>query len=213
MPSPLRKLLFSSIITLSFFFFSLRVNAEGTKLDMGSLIRSGATYGEGTASLPSAVKELRSLQSFVAEADIMAPLSLHLGYRETMTQRLTMTYGDGHDENAEMYCTMMEIGVKMFLPFAVLQPWGGAGYLGGNISINRPRLRDNHGGGVIYARELEGLWGSYWHAGLDIMISPRAGLRAYYQKDTFETDQFRDFNNARMGGVLSRWQVGIVGGF
>ena len=145
--------------------------------------RTDLGYGEGEMKdfAHPAIASTGRLRSFYSSSDMGFPIAIHIGVRETFSQEASVSFGGNPVERGEIYFTVGEFGLKLFLPIPVLQFWVGAGYVAGFLSINNPRTRGNSTYLAAFEDETQGVWGSYLSGGLDLMIHKKVGIRGDFR--------------------------------
>jgi hypothetical protein len=203
---------------IAFFAFILSLHSAIAK-EGGSVLkglakynRVGYSYGEGRIEdlNPAAIERLPYFKSFGAETDFIFPLSIHVAFRETLTQDATIAFNGATSVRGEIYATTMDLGLKLAAPIPFFQPWIGAGYTAGIASISNPKTRNSDGAGVIWENETHNIWGNYWQAGIDFMFDENFGIRAGYQEDRFETDKYLNLGFQEVKFVQKRFYGSIV---
>ncbi len=194
---------------LSTFAQAEQKTANVTLKDMFKVVvqqRVSLAYGEGDfvgLNSPN-ISHLPRLKSFSGGNDVFTPISLHLGFRETYTQEAEMSFDGGAPTRGEIYFTLGELGLKIFLPLGFLQPWAGAGYLAGTGAFTNPRTRGNDTYLAAFESETSSVWGSYWHAGIDIMFIWNLGIRGFFQEDAIKTGRYSNLQASEGFSFLHR---------
>jgi hypothetical protein len=173
--------------------------------------RVAIAYSEGdlVGLNSSNISRLPRIKSFSAETDVFTPLSLHLGFSESYTQEAEMSFDGGAPTRGEIYLTTAQLGLKLFLPLGFLQPWAGAGYIGGTGAFTNPRTRGNDSYLAAFEKETSSVWGTYWHAGLDINFIWNLGIRGFFQEDAIKTGRYSNLQNSGGFSFLHR-RVGVA---
>lgn len=185
---------------------------EGVKFLVSK--RGSVTWGQGEINNLniSAVSKTPSLTSYTSEFDVLMPLSLHIGFRETLTQSAEMSFNGSAPQRGEIYLSIGELGLKLFLPFGHFQPWLGAGYIYGSAAFTNPQTRGNDTYLAAFENETHSIWGSYAQGGVDLFLTDVFGIRAYYQQDDIHTERYYNLQTSGNSHFqLARWAVGIVG--
>lgn len=175
--------------------------------------RTALTYAESDLSGLSSpsIGHLPRFTNYSVEADFLVPLSIHVGYRGTFTQAAQIKFNGAAEQRGEIYFTVGELGLKVFVPIGFFVPWVGGGTLYGSGAFTNPKTRGNDNHLAAFENETHSVWGDYWHAGADLMFFSNLGIRAYYQSDRMNTERY--YNLQESGGfkfVHQRVAAGIV---
>jgi hypothetical protein len=137
-----------------------------------------------------AMDRIPRMKSFFAGADVGFPLAFHFQFRETYTQVANISFNGQPRTRGELYFSVFEAGLKLFLPIPFFQLWVGGGYLAGSAAITNPRSRGNDTYLAAFENETKSIWGTYGQVGVDLMLLSRSGIRVYYQEDSVSTDRY-----------------------
>lgn len=108
----------------------------------------------------------------------------------------------------EFYNTFLALGLKFYVPWR-LAPWVGAGIAAGQTVISDPNNRRWNDFMVIVDRENRWTKGTYVHGGMDLWITPEAGVRAGFTRYFMGTDEFSNLGSSLEYNV-DRYSIGIV---
>lgn len=182
---------------------------EGFK--MVTRVRAALGYGFSNVSdvKPTTVQGFDKPNTYWQEADVLMPLSLHIGVRESIDDSASIDFSGNGAKPGELYLTAFSIGAKLTWPAYIIQPWAGAGVVGGFLAVSDPTNRGSHNIGVVLDRESNVIRGAYWHAGIDIMFG-EMGLRAGYRMESIETDNYTNLNGSKVEFTHGITNVGFV---
>ncbi len=212
------------VVIILAFFISVSVEAKasgGSKSSTGSnfsklvrgLTRFGLGYGftQIKEPTPTSVSDFKTPRHFWQEADFPIPVSVTLGFREQWDDSVNVDFfGDGV-KPGEIYMTNVLLGMKLTFPLYRIQPWAGAGVVGGLLTVSNPKDRNTHNWLVIFDKESRAVRGSYAHAGLDIFLNDEFGLRVGYRWEKIITDKFNNLNKTAMKFESTALMVGLMG--
>lgn len=189
--------------------------AEGksTSVSLFGLLGGRQAIGMSQSTIedikPAMFSNYKNPPTIWADFDFGMPLAFHVGVRETLDQNAVVNFYGTTEKKSEIYLTNFDAGVKIVLPIPVLQPWGGAGLVGGFLAVTDPTDRKNHNWLAAFDNETKAVRGTYWHAGIDLVFSNGAGFRFAYQEDKFETDKFSYFNGTKVEMTHKRYSIGL----
>ena len=160
---------------------------------------------------PTSITNFQNPVTIWTDVDLGNPVGFHIGLRETLDQNSQVDFGSGSYRRGEIYLTNIELGLKFLPRLPLLNPWIGAGVVGGFMAVSNPDDRGVHNWMAAFNKETRVTRGTYWHVGLDLSLGGRVGLRFGYQEESINTDSFSNISGARVNFQHIRYSLGLVG--